>query len=74
MTQYITYTTSSIITFMPRKPIKVFFPALSAGSLVSVGYSTVRLGAEEDGSTTVAIGIVAELVSTVELIVSVEFE
>jgi hypothetical protein len=67
----------SVIKLTPSKPTKLLPPALSVGSLVSVGYSTVRLGVDDDdddGITTVAIGTTAELMDTVELINSVEFE
>ena len=59
---------------MPNKHIELLPPALSALSLASVGYSVVRLGADDDGFTTVAIGTVAELTSIVELISSVELD
>lgn len=71
------YRTIVIITIMLVKHTELFSPALSAGSLVSVEYSTVRLGADPDASTTVAIGTGAELEfvdKVVELMSSVEFD
>lgn len=77
VSQQSTYTTIIIITFMLVKHTGLFSPALSAGSLVSVGYSTVRLDVDSDASTTVAIGTgtLLELPGkVVELMSSVEFD
>ena len=71
------YATNSIIMPSPNKHTELLSPALSAGSLVSVGCSSVCPVADSEGSTTVAIGTgtVLELPGTVvELMTAVEFD
>lgn len=76
ISQHSRYTTIIIITLMLIEHTELFSPELSAGSLVSVGYSTVWLGVDSDASTTVAIGtgtVVEPPCKVVELMRLVEF-